>query len=97
MKRLIVTRSSATGGMRPDTSENSQISPSTIVRAARAAGSHLTSRQSCCKAGKAYLRQFGSHPGNPGQKHPPELPRVLSLFWVVLWQRSMDDLRAGRR
>src|SRR5262245_63096600 len=26
--------------MRPDTSENSQISPSTIVRAARAAGSH---------------------------------------------------------
>src|SRR5271169_85716 len=27
-------------GMRPDASENSQISPSTIVRAARAAGSH---------------------------------------------------------
>jgi hypothetical protein len=26
--------------MRPDASENSQISPSTIVRAARAAGSH---------------------------------------------------------
>src|SRR5260221_1155116 len=42
MKRLIVTRVQAqsTGGMRPDASENSQISPSTIVRAARAAGSH---------------------------------------------------------
>src|SRR4030095_12681897 len=41
MKRLIVTRSSAIDrGMRPDASENSQISPSTIVRAARAAGSH---------------------------------------------------------
>jgi hypothetical protein len=42
MKRLIVTRVEAqsTGGMRPDASENSQISPSTIVRAARAAGSH---------------------------------------------------------
>src|ERR1700730_2862856 len=41
-KRLIVTRVQAqsTGGMRPDASENSQISPSTIVRAARAAGSH---------------------------------------------------------
>ena len=41
--------------MRPDVSENSQISPSTIVRAARAAGSHPTSRQSCCKAGKARI------------------------------------------
>src|SRR5260221_10054364 len=42
MKRLIVTRVQAqsTGGMRPDASENSQISPSTIVRAARAPGSH---------------------------------------------------------
>src|SRR4029077_17969745 len=42
MKRLIVTRVQAqsTGGMRPDASENSQISPSTIARAARAAGSH---------------------------------------------------------
>ena len=42
MKRLLVTRVQAqsTGGMRPDASENSQISPSTIVRAARAAGSH---------------------------------------------------------
>jgi hypothetical protein len=30
----------STGGMRPDGSENSQISPSTIVRDARAAGSH---------------------------------------------------------
>src|SRR6267143_668139 len=42
MKRLIVTRVQAqsTGGMCPDASENSQISPSTIVRAARAAGSH---------------------------------------------------------
>jgi Transposase, Mutator family len=30
----------STGGTRPDASENSQISPSTIVRAARAAGSH---------------------------------------------------------
>src|SRR6516164_7281602 len=44
-----------TEGMRPDASENSQISPSTIVRAARAAGSHPTSRQSCCKAGKARI------------------------------------------
>ena len=41
MKRLIVTRSSAIArGMRPNASENSQISPSTIVRTARAAGSH---------------------------------------------------------
>jgi hypothetical protein len=40
--------------MRPDASENSQISPSTIVRAARAAGSHPTSRQSCCKAANIY-------------------------------------------
>ena len=41
MKRSIVTRSRAIdGGMRPDASENSQISCSTIVRAARAAGSH---------------------------------------------------------
>jgi hypothetical protein len=42
MKRLIVTcvQAQSTGGMRPDASENSQISPSTIVRAARAAGSH---------------------------------------------------------
>jgi hypothetical protein len=30
----------STGEMRPDASENSQISSSTIVRAARAAGSH---------------------------------------------------------
>jgi hypothetical protein len=30
----------STGGMRPDASENSQISSSIIVRAARAAGSH---------------------------------------------------------
>src|SRR5207249_3887146 len=29
-----------TGGVRPNASENSQISPSTIARAARAAGSH---------------------------------------------------------
>jgi hypothetical protein len=38
--------------MRPDASENSQINPSTIVRAARAAGSqpHLASGfQGCCK------------------------------------------------
>ena len=41
--------------MRPDASENSQISPSTIVWAARAAGSHPTSRQSCGKAGKARI------------------------------------------
>src|SRR4029077_17627823 len=42
MKRLIVTRvqEQSTGGMRPDARENSQISPPTIVRAARAAGSH---------------------------------------------------------
>src|SRR6266568_3110850 len=39
MKRLTVTQAQSTGGMRPDASENSQISPSTIVRAARAAGS----------------------------------------------------------
>jgi hypothetical protein len=41
--------------MRPDASENSQISPLTIVWAARAAGSHPTSRQSCGKAGKARI------------------------------------------
>src|SRR5260370_6500670 len=41
--------------MRPDASENSQISPSTIVRAARAAGSHPTARQSCCKVGKTQI------------------------------------------
>jgi hypothetical protein len=42
----------STGGMRPDASENSQINPSTIVRAARAAGSqpHLASGfQGRCK------------------------------------------------
>jgi hypothetical protein len=42
MKCSIVTRvqEQSTGGMRPDASENSQISSSTIVRTARAAGSH---------------------------------------------------------
>src|SRR5258707_15795534 len=33
-------KSQSTGGMRPDASENSQITPSTIVRASRAAGRH---------------------------------------------------------
>jgi hypothetical protein len=70
MKRLIVTRVQAqsTGGMRPDASENSQISPSTIVRAARAAGSHphLASVLLQGRKKREYSRQFGSHPGNPG-------------------------------
>ena len=52
MKRLIVTRSNAIDRRRrPDASENSQISPSTIVRAALVA--IHTSRQSCYKAGKS--------------------------------------------
>src|SRR5215813_13633483 len=37
--RLSRVQAQSTGGMRPDASENSQINPSTIVRAARAAGS----------------------------------------------------------
>jgi hypothetical protein len=54
--------------MRPDASENSQISPSTIVRAARAAGSHshLASVLLQGRKKREYSRQFGSHPGNPG-------------------------------
>jgi hypothetical protein len=58
----------STGGKRPDPSENSQISPSTIVRAARAAGSHphLASVLLQGRKKREYSRQFGSHPGNPG-------------------------------
>jgi hypothetical protein len=45
-----------------------QISPSTIVRAARAAGSHphLASVLLQGRKKRKYSRQFGSHPGNPG-------------------------------
>src|SRR5436305_14210718 len=38
--RWSCAQAQSTGGMRPDAGENSQISCSTIVRAARAAGSH---------------------------------------------------------
>ena len=66
-RRLSRVQEQSTGGMRPDASENSQISPSTIVRAARAAGSHPHLASVLLQAGKReYLRQFGSHPGNPG-------------------------------
>jgi hypothetical protein len=43
-------------------------SPSTIVRAARAAGSHphLASVLLQGRKKREYSRQFGSHPGNPG-------------------------------
>src|SRR5215469_17390422 len=58
----------STGGMRPDASENSQISSSIIVRAARAAGSHphLASVLLQGRKKREYSRQFGSHPENPG-------------------------------
>src|SRR5262249_56000866 len=61
--------------MRPDASKNSQISPSTIVRAARAAGSHphLASVLLQGRKKREYSRQFGSHPGNPGLDGCPAL------------------------
>jgi hypothetical protein len=55
--------------MRPDASENSQISPSTIVPfglpellVAIQPRVSLAARPEK----REYLRQFGSHPGNPG-------------------------------
>src|SRR5260370_33918720 len=68
--------------MRPDASENSQISPSTIVRAARAAGSHPTSRQSCCKVGKTQI--FTPVRESSGESQ-------LSIV-TYTWRFQIDDL-----
>ena len=55
-----------TGGVRPNASENSQISPSTIARAARAAGSHphLASVLQQGPEEREYFRQVRCHLGN---------------------------------
>src|SRR5258705_3803393 len=77
--------------MRPDASENSQISPSTIVRAARAAGSHphlasvlLPGRKSAnIHASSGVIRRI------PVNVIPRERNRIISgvryirLFWFV--------------
>src|SRR5262252_4684586 len=60
--------------MRPDASENSQINPSTIVRAARAAGSqpHLASGfQGCCKIATLHAG-FGVIRGMSGKRRERE-------------------------
>src|SRR5450759_3980008 len=71
VRRPVVMRSRATeGGVRPNASENGQISPSTTIRAARGGGS--CSELRFCLAGsqenREYPSQFGSHLGNPGQE-----------------------------
>ena len=59
-----------TGGVRPNASENSQIKPSTVVRAARTAGSHphLASWLPGTPQNRYYPRWSRSHPGNVGSR-----------------------------
>src|SRR6516225_2864027 len=55
--------------MRPDAGENSQISPSTIVRPARVAGSNPHLASVLLQRWKsANITPVRSHPGNPGLK-----------------------------
>ena len=60
-----------TGGVRPNANENSQIKLSTVVRAARAAGSHphLASWLPGTPQNRYYPRWSRSHPGNVGLWH----------------------------
>jgi len=75
-------------GRRPDASENNQISPSTIVRAARLLVAVHTSRQSCYKVDEAQIfTPVGESSGNPSLEAAPiafasqlALSRVESVY-----------------
>src|SRR5262249_5592355 len=63
--------------MRPDAGENSQISPSTIVRPARAAGSNPHLASVLLQRWKRRIsRQFGVIRGIPDNTSRPELERI---------------------
>jgi len=60
--------------VRPNASENNQISHSTTVLDTRGVGSRRSSRPSRSKAEKReYSWQIGSHPGNPGLEQAVKL------------------------
>src|SRR5215472_8036528 len=109
--RLSRVQAQSTGGMRPDASENSQINPSTIVRAARAAGSqpHLASGfQGRCKIATLHA-DFGvirgmsanwSQPGptsvRPGWPLSAWSEQTTCVDWCRMFRRSSSAVATSR-
>jgi hypothetical protein len=93
---LSLVHKQSTGGVRPNASENSQISPRPAFGVPDAVAAVLTSRLSCRKAGNTRIfRTSLCHPGNPGFNGSGLIATYLVVFAMLACPMSFWSLQAS--